>query len=104
MNLKSSTLTAMMEALKELGFSALSILETGEALCEFLKPFLDEDGFVYDEAELLTVCTNISNLITKGPLIMLILLYLGAGDNFSRMISMHYPEVNYPLLNAYAVR
>ena len=103
MSLKSTTTDKIMADIKELGFGAISVISSGEKLYNFLKPYLDEDGFTYDDEELLTHCTEVASLITKGPFGSLLLIAYGASDNLSRVVTMHYPEINYVLLKNYMV-
>ena len=99
MSLPSSTTDQLLADLTSKSiFEILSIIGDGESFSNFLKPYLDQAGFVYDEAELLMYSTKLTTFITQGPGMLLLVVYGLYGDSFSRMIRMHSPEVSYALL------
>ncbi len=101
MSLPSSITSKIGAALTEMPtMDVLNLIGNPEGIANFLKPFLDEAHYAYDDAELLSYCQKLSTFIVSGPGVGLIMLYGFFGDDFSRMIQMHYPEVNYPLLEA----
>lgn len=101
MSLPSSITSKIGAALTEMPtMDVLNLIGNPEGIANFLKPFLDEAHYPYDDAELLSYCQKLSTFIVSGPGVGLIMLYGFFGEDFSRMIQMHYPEVNYPLLEA----
>ena len=101
MSLPSDITSKMGAALKEMPtMDILNLIADPEGIANFLKPFLDEAHYTYDDAELLSYCEKLSTFIVSGPGVGLIMLYGFFGEDFSRMIQMHFPEVNYPLLEA----
>lgn len=102
MSLPSSVTSKIGEALKEMPqMEVLNLIGDPEGIANFLKPFLDEAQYAYDDAELLSYSEKLSTFIVYGPGVGLIVLYGFFGEDFSRMIQMHFPEVNYPLLEAF---
>ena len=99
--LKESTRSELLNALKDLGFGAISIIadDTGVSLMDFMKPYLDKDHVSYDETQLQADCAvfikGVSNLFLQ-----VLLLYLSDtySPNITRLIDMHYPETTYVLL------
>ena len=81
--------------------AVLPALYSGEGMHDFIKPYLDEDGLVYDDDELLSYCNVVQEFLVQGPGSFLLVSFLLAKDNLLRAISMHYPDVNYALLKAY---
>ena len=78
-----------------------NIISSPENLCNFLMPFLDLGGYVYDPDVLLADCTVvyklaltdisfIGNFVSGGPM----------RDAFNRATRAHYPEVDYILLKS----
>ena len=104
MTLDSETLSKIGEGASEKSlFELLGIITDPDALVSFLTPYLDEGGFVYDADELMFYASKLTTFIGYGPGIMVVLMYGVYGDDFSSMIYMHYPEVNYPLLEALCI-
>ena len=99
--LKESTRSEMLNALKNLGFGAISIIgdDTGASLMNFIKPYLDRDNVAYDENQLQADCAvfikGVANLFLQ-----VLLMYLSDtySPNLTRLIDMHYPETTYVLL------
>lgn len=101
MSLPSEIASKIGAALKQMPqMEVLNLIGDPEGIAKFLMPFLDEAQYSYDEAELLLNCQKLSTFIVSGPGVGLIMLYGFFGEDFTRMIQMHYPEVNYPLLEA----
>lgn len=101
MSLPSEITSKMGTALKEMPImDVLNLIGNPEGIANFLKPFLDEAHYAYDDAELLSYAEKLSTFIVSGPGVGLIMIYGFFGEDFSRMIQMHYPEVNYALLEA----
>lgn len=99
--LKSSTRTELLNALKDLGFSAILIIgdSTGAALKDFIKPYLDKDHVAYDEDKLLADCAVLIQAI--GYLFMEVVLMYASdtySPNLTRLIDMHYTDTVYILL------
>ena len=101
MSLPSEITSKIGAALTEMPtMDVLNLIGNPEGIANFLKPFLDEAHYAYDDAELLSYSEKLSTFIVSGPGVGLIMLYGFFSEDFSRMIYMHYPEVNYPLLEA----
>lgn len=99
MTLPSNVLSKMGAALKQMPtMEILNLIGDPEGIVNFIKPYLDEAEYAYDLSELTNQVTKLSTFITTGPGFGLLLVYGLYGDDFSRMIYMHFPEVNYPLL------
>ena len=81
-------------------FELLGIISDPEQFYGFIKPYLDEAGISYTDDELMNYSTKITQFIVYGPGIMVVMVYGVYGDDISRMIYMHFPEVNYPLIEA----
>ena len=79
----------------------LSLISSGSNLKEFLETYLILDGYEYDEAELLSHCEAVSELIMEGPFSYVLTYYVIAKDNLMRSLAMHYPLYNYLLLKKY---
>lgn len=103
---KAETRQAVIDDLKakmEDGPMALiSIILSGQALADYLKPFLDEDGFAYDEEKLVSACEAVPTLIA-GPLSGILSLVLAEESQASlyRLIAHHFGEVQYAFLKAF---
>ena len=105
-NIKDTTKDAIIADIKakveESPFSVLSLISTGEALRDYLEPFLDADGLEYNDEELLNACTKATELVMgPGAPMLLLVAATETRTNLSRMIAMHYPLVNYILLKNY---
>ena len=103
---KEETKEAIMADIKakvaENPLSIMSIISTGQSLHDYLKPFLDEDGLEYDDAELLTICNSVVGLVSGPGMVLLLLAATSEGrNNLIRMIDMHYPLICYILLKNY---
>ena len=100
--LKQSTVNKLSSDLSEKdAWTMFTIISSGQALHDFFKPYLDEDGYQYDDDELLTRCNEVSELLIQGPFVMLVAAFAAYKDNLMRVIDIHYLDVNYVLLNAY---
>lgn len=101
-SLKDSTVDSLKTYLTTAEmWDLLPIIASGEGMHDFFKPYLDEDGYQYDDAELLEQCTALQLLLTAGPGLIILSTYLASADNLTRAINMHYPEINFALLKAY---
>ena len=101
-SLKQSTLNALMDYFSTAETSQITdLISADDALYEFLKPYLDSDGYPYVDEELRINCNTLKALV-NGPLVSLLFIvgFYGTGT-VTRMIDQHYPEVNYVLLNKY---
>ena len=109
--LKSSTLQALLDDIKakakEGVLSIMAIISDGQALYNYLKPFLDEDGYAYDPDRTLAACKQASLLM--GPALSTVLKVFpdvfsagfdGVLSAFKRLISHHMPEVIYAFVQA----
>lgn len=102
MTLPSSVLTKIGEDIKTKSmFELLGLITDPNQLVGFLSPYLDDAHFDYDADELMLYATKLTTFIMQGPGVYLVTIYGIYGDDFSRMIYMHFPEVNYALLEAY---
>lgn len=111
--LKSSTLEALLDDIKakaaENFMSILGIIGDGQSLYNYLKPFIDEDGYPYEEDKALKAC-EAASLLVLGPVLYKILPVFSdvvsesgitaLGDVFSRLIAHHMPEVIYAFVQA----
>lgn len=100
--LGDATLAALMAVIstKSQG-ELLGLISDGQALHDFLKPYLVLDGYEFDDEEFLANCNTICNMIMSGPLSALLVLFAFAKENLNRAIYMHFPEMNYILLKNY---
>ncbi len=109
--LKSSTLEALLTDIKakaEEGiFSILAIVADGQALYDYLKPFLDQDGYAYDPDRTLAACKQASLLM--GPALDIVFKVFpdamsagfdGVTSAFKRLVAHHMPEVIYAFVQA----
>lgn len=100
--LTASTRAALLDDMKNLGFGAISIIgdETGAAMADFIKTYLDRDGVIYDPENLQADCAVLVKAI--GNLFLTLVLSFIAGgaitDDLNRLLDMHYPETTYVLL------
>ena len=100
--MKASTRAAMLEDLQADIFTALIVIgdETGAALADFMKTYLDRDGIVYDTESLQADCA----ILIKGVqnlFLTLLSSFVGDGaakNDLTRLLDMHYPETTYVLL------
>ena len=100
--MKASTRAAMLEDLQADIFTALTVIsdETGAALADFMKTYLDRDGIVYDAESLQADCA----ILIKGVqnlFLTLLSSFVGDGaakNDLTRLLDMHYPETTYVLL------
>ena len=76
----------------------LSLLQE-DGVYNFLKPYLDEDGVIYDDEAFRSHANNVTRFAI-GPGSMILILAVSEGA-LSRMIQMHTPEINYVLLTNY---
>ena len=109
--LKSSTLQALLDDIKAKAeggiFSILAIVADGQALYDYLKPFLDQDGYAYDPDKALAACKQASLLM--GPVLSIVMNVFpdamssgfdGVLNAFKRLFSHHMPEVIYAFVQA----
>lgn len=99
--LKDSTRNELINDLLDKGIDAISLIydDTGVALADFLKTYLDKDKITYDENVLVSACA----IVVKGVQnVFLSILFLSLSNQFkadlSRLIYMHFPETEYVLL------
>ena len=97
--LKPETRNQLLEKLKT---DAMTIIgdQTGQELYNVIKPLLDKDNVVYDDAKLLADCALVIKAV--GNLFIMVLFLYALNTDFasdlSRLISMHYTETVYVLL------
>ena len=109
--LKSSTLQALLDDIKAKAeggiFSILAIVADGQSLYDYLKPFLDQDGYAYDPDKALAACKQASLLM--APVLSIVINVFpdamsagfdGVLNAFKRLISHHMPEVIYAFVQA----
>ena len=90
---------AIVEAIKNLGMDAASLLSDEDGIYKFIKPLLDEHGVSYDDAKLQGACHALYYLATsKALLLVLFALDTSAVDNLKRMLYMHSLETVYALI------
>ena len=101
-SLSATTRSAMLEDLQNLGFGALSIImdDTGAALKDFIKTYLDRDNVAYNAETLQSDCAVlIKAIINIFPSLLSSFIMGGAPkDDLTRLISFHYTETVYVLL------
>ena len=100
--LSDSTRSALLASLTSLDMmSLLAILgdDTGKALADFIKPYLDNDHIEYDYDILVARCLVLRNAIYY-VLIQPLLIFANETyrPSVTRLIDMHYPESVYVLL------
>lgn len=98
-NMSSSNRSKMLKDLQDLGFSALTVLGSGQSIHDFMKPYFDADGISYDDDALLEAC-NVFQKAIQYLFFNILLLYMNeqSKPSLTRVINMHYPEVTYALL------
>ena len=100
--LKASTRSELLATLQGYDtWAMLSIIgdQSGQALADFIKPYLNKDNIEYDEEELVSNCAVLVKAI--GNLFLSLLLIYSSEQYkplFTRLIDFHYPEVTYVLL------
>lgn len=103
-NMSGFNRNKMLKDLQDLGFSALTVLSSGQKIYEFMKPYFDDDGMTYDDATLLEACNAFQKAI-QYLFFNILMMYMSESSkpSLTRIIDMHYPEVTYALLvNAHA--
>ena len=98
--LKSSTLRKIQNDFADKNTMFLLEFLKEDKLYEYLLPFIAEDGIIFSEEELRYHCGVIVNFI-KYPAAFLLSDFMLYKNNFSRMLSMHYPETAYVLMKNY---
>ena len=103
-SLKSETVTKIKD-----GFSSLPLLDMLGLLSEdgfynFLKPYVDEDGYSYVDEELRTHCNTLLQFIMGPGTTLLALLLSGGEEVISRISAMHLPLASFVLLQNYEVQ
>ena len=82
---------------------AMGLLMTENGVYNFIKPYLDEAGYNYEEEALKLETETIRKFIY--PKIAIVLGFVASetalGNNMKRMLLMHYPEITYVLLMNY---
>ena len=99
-SLSDSTKAELLEAVKAKAadYSILNLLNSTDDLYDFITPFLDEDGYQYDEDTLRNELDILRRFIgMQFSLIASVFMGYDYGNNFKRGITMHYPEINYVL-------
>ena len=101
-SLSATTRSAMLEDLQNLGFGALSIImdDTGAALKDFIKTYLDRDNVAYNAETLQSDCAVMIKAIQNvfGTLVSSYIMGGETKDDLTRLISFHYTETVYALL------
>ena len=101
-SLSATTRSAMLEDLQNLGFGALSIImdDTGAALKDFIKTYLDRDNVAYNAETLQSDCAVMIKAIQNvfGTLVSSYIIGGETKDDLTRLISFHYTETVYALL------
>ena len=101
-SLSNETLLSIANDLSNLGlWVVLGLLsdETGQSLADFLKPYVVKDGITVDDAEFLFGCNTLLKAVAY-VFMQAVLLYAVETyrPSLTRLLYMHYPEVNYALL------
>lgn len=100
--MKASTRAAMLEDLQADIWTALAVIsdETGAALADFMKTYLDRDGIAYDAESLQADCAVLMKGV-QNLFLTILSSFIGGGaakSNLTRLLDMHYPETTYVLL------
>ena len=98
--LKPETVDSIITEVRSIGITDIFSLLDDNGVYNFLKPFIDDDGADYNDAELLEHSEKIRNFILRDGMVLsaVALLYK---DNVELAIDMHFPEINYVLLKNY---
>ena len=97
-SLKGSTLNDISNGFQSMTMFDMMALYQEDGLYNFLKPYIDEDGYPYEEDEMKYHCDKVFKFLSVGQANLLATV-LGEGkNNVSRMLAMHYPETSYVLL------
>ena len=96
-SLKWETISKIKDDFLAKGTAILTYLQNVELLKEFIIPYLEEDGVIYDEELLTRVFGKIKEILDSPSGKKIISTALVAMNNFSRVPIMHYPDVNYLL-------
>lgn len=100
--LKESTRSQLLADMMNLGYGAMSLIndQTGVALADFIKTYLDTDGIEYVYDDLVANCAILVKAV--GNLFVTILMGAFLLDDFKsnlmRLIDMHFIETVYSLL------
>ena len=98
--LSAPAMDEIKATVSQMSFSELFGLLDGEALCEFLKPFLDKYNVSCDATKLRAACDTLVKLVT-GPGTFLLLMLIGNNNPLGRVLAMHYTDTVWVLLNNY---
>ena len=96
-SLKKETTDAIKTGIESLDIWGKLGLLAEDGLYNFLKPYIDEDGFVYESEDLRTHC-NTALEFMEGPGVNILGLALNSNNPMSRAILLHTPEINYTLM------
>ena len=97
-SLKSSTLASISDAFQNMSMLDMLALYAEDGFYNFLKPFIDEDGYPYVEADMKYHCDKVFKFLSVGQADLLAVMIGEGKNNVSRMLAMHYPETSYVLL------
>lgn len=81
------------------GLSAILALLGEDGIYNFLKPALEKDQVSFDDDKLKESCNTLMPKLALTVGAPLVSAFVNYGDNFTRMIDMHMPEVNLALIN-----
>ena len=105
-NLPSETLNKIINDVKRKAtedvFGIIMIIASGDSLSDYIKGFLDADNIQYVETDLLNASNKIVGFIQNPGTYLLAFAVEPNRSNLFRMIDMHFPVVNYVLLNNYS--
>ena len=96
-SINNTTLNKIVDDVKEKGISLITYLTTENGLYDYLVPFFDEGGVIYDDTKLKTSLETLRLEVAGGAFSFLI-SFVSDFNPIVRMISMHAPEVNYVLI------
>ena len=101
--LSTETRNQALADLQAMGFMAIVVIsdDTGVALANFLKTYLDQDHVPYVEEQLVSECAVLSKAC-MSVFASLLLLFISPDDYktpIMREVSFHYPETIYVLLD-----
>ncbi len=101
MTLKSSTVKQITTALSNMQTYEYIYLLQEDGMYKFLKPILDNNSEVYDDAKLKESTNTLATLAANNAELLSFAMNASSRNNLQRSISFHYLEVGLVLLNRY---
>ena len=105
---KTKIVTEVSKIAKENAFQLLTLIQSGDSLYNFIKPFLEEDkGALYDtefDTKLLNACTAVINVVQTSGAPLLLFALDPYNKVIMRAVYMHTQLMYYVLLTNYTVQ